>query len=57
MSAFGDYIKDNVVDAIVELAESEKQKGKTTREIIQSINEVMTYGVDTVLFKLLEEGN
>lgn len=49
MSAFDFREKDNVIDAIVELAMAEENNGKTTREIIVSILEAVNYGIDTAL--------
>jgi hypothetical protein len=52
MSAFGNFEKDEVVEAIKALAKSELEKGKTPREIITSIMEATTYGIDSVMFEL-----
>jgi hypothetical protein len=49
LSAFDFREKDNVIDAIVELAMAEENNGKTTREIIVSILEAVNYGIDTAL--------
>lgn len=55
MSAFGFYEKDNVVTAIIGLAEYEKSKGFLIRETIASILEATNYAVDTVLYNELEK--
>lgn len=52
MSAFGNYEKDAVVAAIRELAEKEFALNKTPREIIASILEATTYGMDNALYGL-----
>lgn len=52
MSAFGNFEKDEVVEAIKALAISEREKGKTPREIVTSIMEAVTYGLDTVMSDL-----
>jgi len=52
MSAFGNYEKDAVVAAIRELAEKEFELNKTPREIIASILEATTYGIDNALYGL-----
>jgi len=50
MSAFDYNEKDDVVDAIRRLAESERNDGKTTREIITSILGTVNYSIDSVLY-------
>ena len=52
MSAFGNYEKDEVVEAIKALAKSEREKGKTPREVVTSIMEAVTYGIDTIMFEM-----
>ena len=55
MSAFGNYEKDNIVDAIEILAKSEYNEGKSPRQIIESIMEAVTYGITSALFDLRDE--
>lgn len=52
MSAFGNHDKDEVVEAIKTLAKSEHEKGKTPREVVTSIMEAVTYGLDSAMFDL-----
>lgn len=52
MSAFGNYEKDNIVDAIKLLAEKEFELNKTPREIIASIMEATSYGINDALYGL-----
>ena len=49
MGAFGFTPKDDVVDAIETLAKEEALRGKTPREIVESIMEAATYGIDCAL--------
>lgn len=55
MSAFGYYPKDAVVSAIEELAEEERKRGKNPRQIVESIMEAATYGIDAALYNLSDE--
>lgn len=55
MSAFGFHPKDEVVSAIEELAKEERLRGKTTRQIVESIMEATAYGIDAVLYNLSDE--
>lgn len=55
MSAFGYYEKDEVVEAIGMLAKQERERGKTPREIVESIMEATTYGINTALYELRDE--
>jgi len=52
MSAFDNYEKDEIVEAIKLLAEKEFLLNKTPREIIASIMEATTYGINDVLYGL-----
>ena len=52
MSAFGSYEKDGLVDAIKTLAEAEFALNKTPREIIASIMEATSYGINDALYGL-----
>lgn len=55
MSAFGFWEKDNVVEAIEVLAKFERERGKTPRQIVESILEATTYALDSALYELREE--
>lgn len=55
MSAFGFLEKDNVVDAIEVLAKFERERGKTPRQIVESILEATTYGLNSALYELRDE--
>lgn len=55
MSAFGFWEKDNVVDAIETLAKFERERGKTPRQIVESILEATTYGLNSSLYELRDE--
>ena len=52
MSAFGFTPKDDVVDAIETLAKEEFARGKTPREIVESIMDAVTCGLDRSLAEL-----
>lgn len=55
MSAFDNYDKDNVVDAIESLARAEQESGATPREIVESIMKTVSYGLDRVMYELTEK--
>jgi hypothetical protein len=55
MSAFDLNEKDDVVEAIKNLAEFESNRGKTPREILQSIMEAVNYSIDSVMYDLRNE--
>ena len=55
MSAFGFSPKDEVVYAIETLAKEERLRGKNPRQIIESIMEAATYGIDAALYDLRDE--
>lgn len=55
MSAFGFWEKDNLVDAIEVLAKFERERGKTPRQIVESIMEASTYGINSALYELRDE--
>jgi len=55
MSAFGFYEKDEVVEAISMLAKQERERGKSPREIVESIMEATTYGINIALYELKDE--
>lgn len=52
MSAFGNYQKDTIVDAIQNYAEANQDM--SVREVIESILEATRYGIDMVLYGRLE---
>ena len=52
MSAFGFYEKDEVVESIKVLAEVERKNGKNPREVIESIMEAVTCGLDSALYDM-----
>lgn len=52
MSAFGYIPKDDLVDAIKELASAENQLGANPREIVESIMEAVSYGINSALYEL-----
>ena len=56
MSAFGNHEKDALVSAIKALAEKEFESNKNPREIIASIIEATSYGIDDVLYGLSPYG-
>lgn len=45
MSAFDWYPKDNAVDALLDLAKEEHDRGKTIAEIATSMTEAFTYAL------------
>jgi undecaprenyl pyrophosphate synthase len=49
MSAFGYTPKDDVVEAIETLAKAEHDRGKTPREIVESVLEASMCGLDRAL--------
>ena len=55
MSAFGFYEKDNLVGAIELLAEKERERGKTPKQVVESIMEAMTYGISSALYEVRDE--
>jgi hypothetical protein len=55
MSAFGFYEKDNLVDAIELLANRERERGKTPKQVIESIVEAMTCGISSALYEMRDE--
>jgi len=55
MSAFGFYEKDSVVDAIETLAKAERDRGKTPKQVVESIMEAMTYGISSALYEVRDE--
>lgn len=55
MSAFGFSPKDEVVDAIKLLAEEEFKRGKTPKEIIESIMDATMCGIRYSSFDLKDE--
>lgn len=52
MSAFGLWEKDNLIDAIEVLAAYEAALGQSQSDVIRSILEVVTYGIDKHLKNL-----
>lgn len=52
MSAFENYEKDEIVAAIMALSEKEFESGKTPREIIESVMEATSYGINSALYGL-----
>jgi hypothetical protein len=52
MSAFGYIPKDDVVDAIKELASAENERGANPREVVESIMEAVAYGINSALYEL-----
>jgi hypothetical protein len=52
MSAFGYIPKDDLIDAIKHLASAESERGANPREIVESIMEAVTYGIDSALCEL-----
>lgn len=55
MSAFDNYEKDEVVDAIKNLVKDQNNKGKSPREIVKTVMEVVTYGLDVALYDLKDK--
>jgi hypothetical protein len=55
MSAFQYIPKDNVVDAIKELASAESERGASPREVVESIMEAVAYGIDSALCELRDQ--
>lgn len=51
MSAFDFFEKDEVVESIKTLAKEEKNRGKETPEIVNSIMEAVNYGLTEVLWE------
>lgn len=55
MSAFGWIPKDEVVEAIEKLAEEEALLGRSPREIVESIMDAATCGINQALLKLKDQ--
>ncbi|MBL0320644.1 MAG: hypothetical protein IPP74_15320 [Alphaproteobacteria bacterium] len=55
MSAFGWIPKDEVVEAIERLAEEEALLGRSPREIVESIMDATTCGINQALLKLKDQ--
>jgi hypothetical protein len=52
MSTFAYIPKDNVVNAIKMLASAENERGASPREVVESIMEAVTYGIDSALCEM-----